>query len=209
MELTDKSGWEHLLQEARGGRSESLGALLENYRQSLQLLAGAQITQRLQARINASDLVQEAFVRATEHFQDFGGKSEEEWIAWLRTIVRRCLLRAVQKQVQARKRSHAREVSIQRGSDAFLPSAVPEAVLISSGSSPSTSAQRRELATALAERLSRLPQPLRQVLVLRNLQGLSFAEVAQQMGRTPGAARILWLRALERLRQQPRCEDLR
>jgi len=208
MESTDKSGWAQLLQEARAGRRESLGALLQNYRQPLQFLAGAQLQHRLQARLNASDLVQEAFVRATAHFLDFTGQSEEEWIAWLRTILRRCLLRAVQKQVQTRKRSIEREVSIQRGSEAIRPQAVPEAVLLSRGSSPSTPAQRRELAAALAERLARLPPPLRQVLILRHLQGLCFADVARVMGRTPGAARLLWFRALERLRQQPGCEDL-
>jgi hypothetical protein len=47
----------------------------------------------------------------------------------------------------------------------------------------------------------------RDVLVLRHLEGLPFAEVARRMGRSPGAVRVLWLRALELLRQQPRSED--
>jgi RNA polymerase sigma-70 factor (ECF subfamily) len=208
MVSNESSAWEQLLREARAGRRESLGVLLENYRQSLQLLAAAQVRQRLQARVNASDLVQEAFVRATEHFADFGGQTEGEWIGWLRTILRRCLLRAVQKQVQARRRSTLREIPIQQGSgSSSAGAAVPEALLISPGSSPSTGVQRQEAAAALAARLAQLPEPMRQVLVLRNLESLPFAEVAQRLGRTPGAVRILWLRALERLRQQPLSED--
>jgi RNA polymerase sigma-70 factor, ECF subfamily len=209
MESTDRSHWVQLLQEARAGRSESLGVLLENQRQSLQLLAGAGLQQRLRARVNASDLVQEAFVRATAHFRDFLGQTEEEWSAWLRTILRRCLLRAVQKQVQTRKRNIAREVPLDHSSETLQRLGMPEALLPSPGSSPSTPAQRRELAAALAERLARLPPPLAQVLILRHLRGLPFAEVARQMGRTPGAARLLWFRALKRLRQQPHCENLR
>ena len=78
---------------------------------------------------------------------------------------------------------------------------------MSPGSSPSAPARRREVAAEVAKRLEGLPAPLRDVLVLRNLEGLPFAEVARRMGRSPGAVRVLWLRALERLRQQPRTGD--
>ena len=53
----------------------------------------------------------------------------------------------------------------------------------------------------MADRLAGLPAHYRDVIVLRNLEGLSFDEVARRMGRTPGAVRLLWLRALDRLRQ--------
>ena len=108
-----------------------------------------------------------------------------------------------------RKRSVLREVSLQELAIRSGPEASRSASLVvSSGSSPSTQARRQELSSLLAERLSRLPGPYREVLVLRHLEGLSFPEVAVRMGRPPGAVRILWLRALERLRQQPMIEEL-
>ena len=54
----------------------------------------------------------------------------------------------------------------------------------------------------LAEALSRLPEDYREVIVLRNLEGLSHEEVAARMGRGIGAVRMLWLRALSRLRRE-------
>jgi RNA polymerase sigma-70 factor (ECF subfamily) len=60
----------------------------------------------------------------------------------------------------------------------------------------------------MADRLARLPAPLREVLRLRNLEGLAFEEVARRMGRTPGAVRVLWVRALDRLRLLLKEEDL-
>jgi RNA polymerase sigma-70 factor (ECF subfamily) len=60
--------------------------------------------------------------------------------------------------------------------------------------------QQREEAVQLADRLSQLPADYRQVLMLRNLQSLPFEEVARQMDRSVGATRMLWLRAIERLR---------
>ena len=54
---------------------------------------------------------------------------------------------------------------------------------------------------ALADQLSRLPPHYRDVIVLRNLQGLSFDEVADRMDRKPGTVRMLWLRAMEKFKQ--------
>jgi RNA polymerase sigma-70 factor (ECF subfamily) len=115
----------------------------------------------------------------------------------------------VEKQVQAKKRNIRREVSLEhyrtvlhRSSSTF------EAALISQCSSPSAQAERRELAALVADQLARLPPHYRDVIVLRNLEGLAFEEVAQRMGRSPGAVRILWLRALNQLRQQHEGEEL-
>jgi RNA polymerase sigma-70 factor (ECF subfamily) len=65
------------------------------------------------------------------------------------------------------------------------------AALVSRLSSPSGRAGRRERATYLANQLARLPADYREVLVLRNLEGLPFPEVAQRMGWSAGAVRIL------------------
>jgi RNA polymerase sigma-70 factor (ECF subfamily) len=60
--------------------------------------------------------------------------------------------------------------------------------------------QQREEAVVLADRLAQLAEDYRDVLVLRNLQGLQFDEIAQRIGRSVGATRMLWLRAIEKLR---------
>ena len=83
-----------------------------------------------------------------------------------------------------------------------------EAALLCHGSSPSARAERRELAAVLADQLARLPKSQREVIILRNLEGLSFEEVAQRLKRSPGAVRVLWLRALDRLRQLLKREEL-
>jgi RNA polymerase sigma-70 factor (ECF subfamily) len=74
-------------------------------------------------------------------------------------------------------------------------------MLADRGPSPSAPLQQRERAVALADQLSRLPPHYRDVIVLRNLQGLSFDEVADRMDRKPGTVRMLWLRAIEKFKQ--------
>lgn len=134
-----------LLHEARHGRRESLGMLLENYRNYLTVLAHAQIDARLRPRTNPSDLVQETFLQASRHFDQFQGNAKE-FEAWLRRILHRRVVQLVRKHVLARKRSVRRELSAGVG-DAGLNGSRAGGVLplVSSSSSPSNQAQRREL----------------------------------------------------------------
>jgi RNA polymerase sigma-70 factor (ECF subfamily) len=198
-----------LLQQARGGRTAALGPLLELYRNYLHLLARTQIDLHLGRRANPSDLVQETFLEAFRDFDSFRGGSVGEFRAWLRRILVHNLGRLVAAQVTATKRSVRREVSL-RGSLAALERSTSrfDQSLVSSWSSPSAREERLEVAAILADQLAKLPARQREVIVLRNLEGLSFDEVAEKMGATAGAVRMLWLRALARLKDYLEEEDL-
>jgi RNA polymerase sigma-70 factor (ECF subfamily) len=97
-------------------------------------------------------------------------------------------------------RDLAREVSL----DAELAASSRRlgGLLADDGPSPSEAADRHEQAVRLADALARLPDDYREVIVLRNLEGLSHEDVAARMGRAVGAVRMLWLRALSRLRRE-------
>ena len=74
--------------------------------------------------------------------------------------------------------------------------------LAAPGSSPSEQAGRHELELRLTDALARLPADYAEILLMRNVEGLSHEEAAQRMGRGIGAVRMLWVRALNRLRQE-------
>jgi RNA polymerase sigma-70 factor, ECF subfamily len=190
-----------LLAEARQGNADSLGVLLELYRNYLRLLARTQIDLQLQGRLNPSDVVQETFLRAYRRFGQFRGHQEQELLAWLRRILVRVLARAVENNLIAQKRDARRELSLHTLQRRLDRSSLHfDNVLVSQVSSPSDHAQQRELVAVVADRLAALPAAYRDVIVLRNLEGLSFDEVACRMNRTPGAVRVLWFRAIERFR---------
>lgn len=73
--------------------------------------------------------------------------------------------------------------------------------LASSLTSPSQQAARREQAVLLADALSRLPQDYRDVILFRNLDGMTFPDIARRMGKTQDSVEKLWLRGLARLRR--------
>jgi RNA polymerase sigma-70 factor (ECF subfamily) len=190
-----------LISNARRGSSTSLGSLLQQYRNYLLVLAATQIEKRLQPRISPSDVVQETMMRASERFGQFRGGTEQELLAWLRQILVNNLSKFVEQHMLAARRDVRREVSIERIGAAVEQSTIQLAALLSAnGKSPSMAVQQREEAVVLADRLAQLADDYREVLVLRNLQGLPFDEIARRINRSVGATRMLWLRAIEKLR---------
>ena len=187
--------------DSRGG--EGLGNVLQLYWNYLHLLAEAQLDRRLRVRFSPSDLVQETLLEAHRDFPQFRGTTEAEFLAWLRQILVHNLIVGVRRHFEAGKRDVRREVSLEQACAQVDTTALCLAgALAQGGTSPSDRAEREELLVALADDLAQLPQDYREVIVLRHLQGCSFAEVAQRMERNEGAVRMLWLRAIGQLRSK-------
>ena len=203
METDTPSSMEHLLRQARAGAAEHLGGLLQHYANYLRLLASIHLDEKLRARCSPSDIVQETYCEAHRDFGQFRGTTEAEFLAWLRTILANNLAREVEKHILAAKRDVRREVSLDRIVAALDRSAARlESVLAVTGPSPSSNMHCHDRAVVLANHLARLPPDYREVLMLRHCEGLPFNDIAQRMGRSSGAVRMLWLRAIDRVRDQ-------
>ena len=190
---------EQMLCLAQAGDGEALGRLLELYRNYLTLLARLQINRRLQGKFDASDLIQETFLKAHGRFGQFRGRTEAELVSWLRRILATTLVSLVRHYFRRRRRDVRLERELVAGIEES--SRVLEGELVARQSSPSHEASRREQAVLLAEALGQLPADYREVLILRHLEGLPFPEVARRMDRTAGSVEKLWIRALARLRR--------
>ena len=190
---------EELLTKAQAGSTADLGRLLELYRQYLRLLARVEVGQRLQAKVDASDLVQETMLESHKNFGNFRGRNEAQLVAWLRQIMAAVLCNLLRRYLG----TQGRDVRLERELEEHLgrSSQMLARGLADHHSSPSQQAARREQAVLLADALAKLPDDYREVLVLRNLEGLSFAEVGRRMDRSLDSVEKLWVRGLARLRQ--------
>jgi RNA polymerase sigma-70 factor (ECF subfamily) len=187
-----------LIQEAQRGDASAREALLESYRNYLRLLARTGLDAGLRDKADPSDIVQETLLKAHQHFEQFRGHSEGELTIWLRQILARNLADFARRFHGTAARKVARERSLEELLD---QSSLALGNLIAvRGSSPSAHALRREQSVVLADALADLSEDYREVIVLRSLQERDWDDVAQRMGRSPGAVRILWARALTRLR---------
>src|SRR5262245_25856659 len=192
-----------LLDALHRGDAAAQAEVLARYRPWLRLLASLHLDRPLRARCDSSDVAQQALLEACRALAQFRGTTEAELTAWLRQILAHVLAHEARRYAGTQRRDVGREVSLEQ---ALAESSQRlGAVLAAPGTSPSGRAERREQEVLLADVLERLPDDYRAVIVLRNLQGLSHQAVARQMGRGVGAVRMLWVRALARLRQELDC----
>jgi RNA polymerase sigma-70 factor (ECF subfamily) len=189
-----------LLSLAKAGSGPALSRLLDRHRGALEVQARLQLSRRLRAKLDIEDLMQELSLEAHRDIAQFRGRSEGEFVCWLRKVFATILSNQVRRYLGTRRRDLRRECRIVgRNDDTSRPTI--DLHLVAPQSSPSQQAARRERAELLAAALERLPVAYREVIVLRNIEGLSFADVAARMGRTEDSVKNIWLRALNRLRR--------
>ncbi len=189
-----------LLELAKQGDNPALARLLESYRAYMVVLARLQIGKRLQGKVDASDMAQEAVLGAYRDFPQFRGTTEKELLAWLRGILA-SLMANVVRHYQGTK---ARDIRLERQLAVELEesSQALDRGLMAAQSSPSQQVSRREQSALLAAALERLPPEWRELLILRHLEGLTFPEIAERTGRTVDILKKQWPRALAGLRRE-------
>ena len=186
-----------LIRRAQSGERAALDLLFRRYQNYIGLLAQQQVGRHLRGKVSPSDVVQETLLRAGRYLHQFRGSSDLELMSWLRRNLASTMARLVRFHSAER-----RDYRLQRQLDAELDasSIALLGALRGADSTPSQQAIAREEAIALADAIAALKSDYRQVIVLRHLEGLSFAEVAQQMGRSVDSVKKLWLRGLVQVR---------
>ena len=191
-----------MLQDAKNGDQTRLGEMLDSYRNYLRILADSRLDRKLRGRMGASDVVQETMLQAHRDFGQFRGTTEKELLGWLRMILAHTLARAIEAHVLTKKRDVRRDVSIAQVAAGVERSTMQlNLAVAASDNTPSSNARRHERAVILADLMSELTADQREVLILRNMRGHKFAEVAELMQRSVPATKMLWMRAIKRLRE--------
>jgi RNA polymerase sigma-70 factor (ECF subfamily) len=168
---------------------------LARYRVYLRLLAQLQLSPRLQATLDPSDVVQQTLLKAYQRHDQFRGETDAELAAWLRAILANTLTDAVRRGQARDGLQRSLEASIENSSSRL------EAWLASTGSSPSEHAVRHEQLLLLSEALTELPDDQQRAVELKHLQGFTVEAIAQEMGRSKTAVGGLLRRGMKRLRE--------
>jgi RNA polymerase sigma-70 factor, ECF subfamily len=181
-------------------KSWSIGRL----RPWLQMVAEREMPDQLRGRVDASDVVQQALLKAWQGESEFDGETSEQRLAWLRVIVKNTIRDHQRRLIGTVKRGSGRE---QISCDAFAagdPGLSQHAV----ARDPTASGQfvQAEQWNSLVDSLCDLSEEQRLVIELRHIDGLSLPEIAKQLGKSEPATRMLWVRALRKLQSQTRKE---
>jgi RNA polymerase sigma-70 factor (ECF subfamily) len=189
-----------LLEQARAGDRTALNELFARHRARLRRMVELRLDGRLQARIDASDVIQEALVEAVTRLDEYLSDPKYPLFLWLRLLVGERLLKLHRHHLGTQMRDAAMEVSIYRGALPAASSAALAAQLLGKHTSPTQAAVRAERMMRLQDALNALDAMDREVLSLRHFEEMTLAETALSLGIEEPAAAKRYIRALKRLK---------
>ena len=170
------------------------------YQPWLRLQARLQIDAHFQGKFDESDIAQQTLIEAWRSQSDFRGNSEPQRLAWLRQILVRVLGHEIRRFRGTQKRDLAKEKSLDRSLE--QTSKILGQLIANHDPTPSQVVEKNEAEAQLAAALERLPEDYREVIIRRNMQLQSHEQIAHDLQRSTASVRMLWVRALKRLKQE-------
>lgn len=189
--------WE-LATAAVEGNREAEESLWQAFRPRLKRMIVSQLDERLSARVDPSDIVQETIIEAHRRLPDSVGEPPLPFYPWLRGIAIDHLQRAYRRHVQAQMRSVAAERPLGGALADDSVDYLAERLLHQEEGCPVKEALKDELRRRVRDTLDQLPAPDREVLLLRQIEDMTTTEAALVLGISESAVRNRHLRALER-----------
>ena len=184
-----------LLDRAQSGDTVAISELLGRHRASVREYVERRMDARIRARVDASDVMQEADLEVARRLQEYLEKRAVPFRVWLvRTAYENYL----------RLRRHATAARRAVGQEELLPeqsSVMLARQLAAADGTPSQNVANAELAARVHVALAGLDETDREILMLRAFEGLNNAEVAQVLDLETSAASKRYARALLKLKQ--------
>jgi RNA polymerase sigma-70 factor (ECF subfamily) len=197
----DSSETSRLAHQAADGDQTAWADLLAQHQGRLRRMIALRLDRRLQGRIDAADVLQEAYLEAFAHLGEYVRNPTMPFFLWLRSIAGHKLLELHRQHLGTQMRDANREVSLYRGSLPETSSAALAAQLLGHDTRPSEAAIRAERKIRLQEALNSMDPLDREVLALRHFEQLTTVETAQVLGIKEAAAGKRYIRALKRLKE--------
>ncbi len=199
--MGDETEYDPLIQRALTGDEAALAELFEKHRPRLERMVNLRMDHRLHARLDASDVLQEAYIDLAQELPEYAKQQKLPFFLWLRVVAGQRLAQVHRKHLGAAMRNADLEVSLYRkampqASTFFLASR-----LIGKFTSVSQKAMRAEMQVKLQEVLNAMDSNDREVLALRHFEELSNEEIAHVLEITKSTASKRYIRALRRLKE--------
>jgi RNA polymerase sigma-70 factor (ECF subfamily) len=186
---------------AAAGDLAAWGGLLTAYQERLERMVAFRLDPRLRGRVDAADILQDAFVEASEYREAYFRAGATPLFLWLRGVVSNKLLEVHRFHLGTHMRDAKREVPLHGLGKCDDTAVALWAHLAGRLTSPSVAAHRNEISSRLAQALDEMDATDREVLAMRHFEQLTNSEAAQVLGIQERAAAKRYLRALSRLKE--------
>jgi len=189
-----------LLLRAKAGDQQALAALFARYRDRLRRMVRLRLDRRIAGRIDASDVLQDAYLDVARRFPEYAASPTVPFYLWLRALTGQRLVDLHRRHLGAQMRDAGQEVSLYRGALPTASSASLAQQLLAGLTSPTQAAIRAEMQVRLQEALNCMDPIDREVVVLRHFEELTNVEAAELLGIETSAASKRYIRAIRRLK---------
>jgi RNA polymerase sigma-70 factor, ECF subfamily len=199
--MSDSDGANALVALATRGDRKAAAELFARFHERLLKMVRLRMDRRLQGRVDSEDILQEAYLDASQRLPGLADNPPSSFFLWLRFLAAQKLIDAQRHHLSADKRNAGLEVSLYSGPMPEATSASLAAQLLGRLTSPSLAAIRAETQLKVQEVLNTMDPIDREVLVLRHFEHLSNNETADLLGITKAAASKRYVSALRRLKE--------
>jgi RNA polymerase sigma-70 factor (ECF subfamily) len=193
--ITDKT--QHLVALAKDGDKSALEQLCTVYGPRVLWLVRLRMGKELRSKLESVDLVQDVLVSTLKDIRNFTYKNEGDFVRWLSRITEN-RLRDNLNRLHATKRDIRREVRLNTHrltlEDSFAAALEPI-----DATTPSAVISRREDFDKLAKAIDTLKPEYREIIVWTKMEGLSYREIGDKLGKSTDAVRMLFTRAMAAL----------
>ena len=185
---------QHLVALAKEGDEAAANQLCSVYGERVRRIVRLRLDHKLRSKLDSVDVVQDALMLALDGLEDFTYRNEGDFLRWLAKIAEN-RLRDILDRFHADKRDVHKEIPFKKeGRSTEVGAAGPMRT-----TTPSVIACKKEAMDRLEKALDKLKPEYKEVIVLKRIEGLSHAEIADRLGKNAGAVRMLLARAMAAL----------
>ncbi len=192
---------QELLADAKQGDGSAVNQLMDRHRDALRRMVEMRLDQKIQRRVDVSDVVQDVLIEANRRLADYLDKPVMPFHLWMRQIAKDRIIDAHRRHRASAKRSVDREQPMVAPAGMDRSTMELAAQICDPELTPAAAATQQELARRVEQAITQLNDQDCEIIVMRHYEQLSNQEVAQALGLTEPAASMRYLRAVRRLRE--------
>ena len=193
---------DELMRRVQEADADAVAEVFLYYRERLLRMVRLRLDRRLQGRVDASDVIQEAFLDIAPRAAEYAAKPEMPFYLWMRMVTGERLLKVHREHLQTQMRDVAHEVSIFGGMMPQADSVSLAGQFLGNMTTPGAAVMRNELRNHLQKVLDAMDPIDREIIALRHFEELGNVEIALILNLSKTAASSRYLRAIKRLKDE-------
>lgn len=190
-----------LLQSVAGGDASAVNRLMDRHRDAVRRMIQMRLDHAVARRVDASDVVQDVMLEASQRLQDYLKNPGMPFHLWLRQLAKDRIIDMHRRHRGAQRRSVDREQNMSGLGKDEQSAADLVALLRDAELTPAAAALRKEMEERFMVALDQLEENDREIIVMRHFEHLGNSDVAEALGLSPPAAGMRYLRAIRRLKE--------